>query len=307
VSTVLALRALGLGDLLTALPALRGLRAAYPEARLLLAAPPALAPLVRLAAAADELVPTDPLGAIDVRRPDLAVNLHGRGPQSHRRLLETDPKRLVAFAHREVPETAGCPGWRAEEHEVVRWCRLLRESGIPADPARLELARPRPSLGMPPAGATLIHPGAGAPARRWPADRWAAVGRAELAMGQRVAVSAGPGEEALAAAVAAGAGLGPDSTVAGGLLHLAAAVAAAGRVVCGDTGVAHLATALGTPSVILFGPSPPHLWGPPPWHPHVALWTGRRGDGNAGRPHRGLLEITAAQVVLALNSLPQRM
>ena len=44
------------------------------------------------------------------------------------------------------------------------------------------------------------------------------------------------------------------------LLELTAVVAAAARVVCGDTGVAHLATALGTPSVVLFGPTSPARW-----------------------------------------------
>ncbi len=60
------------------------------------------------------------------------------------------------------------------------------------------------------------------------------------------------------------------------LVELAAAVAAAGRVVCGDTGVAHLATALGTPSVVLFGPTSPARWGPPADRPqHRVLWAGR--------------------------------
>ena len=40
----------------------------------------------------------------------------------------------IAFAHDEVPETAGMPQWRTGEHEVARWCRLLAHAGIPADP-----------------------------------------------------------------------------------------------------------------------------------------------------------------------------
>nr|WP_249355415.1 glycosyltransferase family 9 protein [Nocardia farcinica] len=49
-------------------------------------------------------------------------------------------------------------------------------------------------------------------------------------------------------------------------------------MVCSDTGVGHLATAFGTPSVVLFGPNPPAWWGPPPQRRrHVALW---------GRAHR---------------------
>jgi ADP-heptose:LPS heptosyltransferase len=52
-------------------------------------------------------------------------------------------------------------------------------------------------------------------------------------------------------------------------------------VICGDTGVAHLATAYGTPSVVLFGPMPPALWGPPPERrQHLVLWRGTGGLSN---------------------------
>ncbi|MDP9443815.1 MAG: glycosyltransferase family 9 protein, partial [Actinomycetota bacterium] len=60
---------------------------------------------------------------------------------------------------------------------------------------------------------------------------------------------------------------------------LAALVAAARLVVCGDTGVGHLATAYATPSVLLFGPTPPARWGPPPEPWHRVLW---RGAGRTG-------------------------
>jgi ADP-heptose:LPS heptosyltransferase len=71
-------------------------------------------------------------------------------------------------------------------------------------------------------------------------------------------------------------------------------VAGAALVLCGDTGIAHLATALGTPSVVLFGPVPPSLWGPPPDRPqHVALWA----DPD------GLLDLTVDQVLAAAGRL----
>jgi ADP-heptose:LPS heptosyltransferase len=75
-------------------------------------------------------------------------------------------------------------------------------------------------------------------------------------------------------------------------------------VACGDTGVAHLATALGTPSVVLFGPTPPAEWGPPPDPGHAVLWAGRRGDPHAAAPDPGLLAITVLDVVAALQGLP---
>jgi ADP-heptose:LPS heptosyltransferase len=88
---------------------------------------------------------------------------------------------------------------------------------------------------------------------------------------------------------------------AGDLRALAALVAGAARVLCADTGVAHLATALGTPSVVLFGPSPPAHWGPPPERPrHRVLWAGRSGDPNGARPDPGLLTLQPHDVLEAI-------
>ena len=69
------------------------------------------------------------------------------------------------------------------------------------------------------------------------------------------------------------------------------------------TGVAHLATAFGKPSVVLFGPTPPALWGPPPGHRHTVLWKGRRSDPLADRPAPGLLALQPPEVVTALAAL----
>jgi ADP-heptose:LPS heptosyltransferase len=312
---LLVLRALGLGDLLTGVPALRALGEAFPEHRLVLAAPRSLAPLAALTGTVDAVADAAPLAPLDpsVAEAEVAVNLHGRGPQSHRILLATRPRRTIAFEHAEVPSSRCEPEWRADEHEIERWCRLLTESGIPADPDRLDLPLPPPGsapleLVEAARGATLVHPGAASGARRWPAARYAAVARAERERGARVVVTGSRGEVELAREVARGADL-PQSAVLAGqcdLVALAATVGVAARVVCGDTGVAHLAAALGTPSVVLFGPTSPELWGPPPdrRHRHRALWAGRTGDPQADEPDRGLLELEVDAVLAALGELP---
>jgi ADP-heptose:LPS heptosyltransferase len=308
------LRALGLGDLLTAVPALRALARAFPEHRRLLAAPGALAPLLPLIVEAGEpclqglLVvagleaePPTPIPA-----PDVAANLHGRGPQSHRLLLATQPGRLLAFQHEEIPESVGMPQWRADEHEVERWCRLLRESGVAADPTELEIHPPPDAAPEWARGATLIHPGAAGPARRWPAERWTAVARAEHEAGRTVVLTGSAAEAGLARRIAADACLEPRCAVAGttDLLDLAALVAAAATVLCGDTGVGHLATALGTASILLFGPTSPAHWGPPADRPrHRVLWAGRTGDPHGAVPDPGLLAIGPGAVIEELRTL----
>ena len=289
---VLVLRALGLGDLLTAVPALRGLRRAHPGARVTLAAPAWLAPVVPLLDAVDELVATAPLAPLDpaLHGADLAVNLHGRGPQSTALLAATRPGRLVAYGDT----------WREEEHEVARWCRLLAEHGIPADPADLDIS---PPAGPPAyAGAVVVHPGSAAASRRWPVERWAEVARR---LPGRVVVTAGPGEQERAAEVAALAGLPPDAVVTGlPLPDLAGLVAGARLLLASDTGVAHLATAVRTPSVVLFGPVPPAWWGPPPDRPwHVALGGQTRSRNDSPDPAPALLAVQPGAVLDAALAL----
>lgn len=297
---VLVYRALGLGDFLTAVPAYRAVRRSLPSYEVVLAAPEPLRPLVPLVGALDALLPTAPSAspAWSGEPPDVAVNLHGRGPQSHVAVLALQPRRLVAFARPELGVDG--PRWRADEHEVARWCRLVAAAGMPADPGDLRLAAP----GLPPprSQATVVHPGAADPARRWPADRFAAVAAALSAEGHDVVVTGVAGEGELARSVAHGAGLADDAVLAGrlDLGQLAALVAAARLVVCGDTGVAHLASAYGIPSVALFGPMSPALWGPPPDRPqHQVLWRPELAgvDGAAGGPHPSLLAIGVDEVL----------
>jgi ADP-heptose:LPS heptosyltransferase len=307
---LLVLRALNLGDLLTIVPALRALRRRFTDHHLVVAGPAALAPLVTGPGLVDTVVATpglvDPLPS-DLHDAALAVNLHGRGPQSSRLLAAAAPGRLLAFAHPAVAETAGGPSWDDDEHEVRRWCRLVAEVGAVADPTDLRLPPPPcdpPAFG---AGTVVVHPGAMAPARRWPAERFAAIVAWLAASGHRVAITGSTPERGLAEEIARRAETGPGAvTVLAGrttIVQLAALVAAATLVIAGDTGVAHLATAYGTPSVVLFGPTPPSAWGPLTGGPHRVLWAGRRGDPRGSTVDPGLLAIGPGDVQTAAQDL----
>ncbi|MGK5533576.1 glycosyltransferase family 9 protein [Streptomyces sp. URMC 129] len=309
---LLVLRALGLGDLLTGVPALRGLRRAFPEHRLLLAAPGSLAEAVAATGAVDELIPAAAPGRAVPSAvpwsgpgPELAVDLHGSGPESLRPLSALGPERLWGFAHVAGPE------WRADEHERDRWCRFLAWYGVAADPADVRItAPPWPS---PAPDAVVVHPGADAGARRWPPGKFAAVARALARDGHRVVITGGPDEGELARAVAESAGLPAASSVFAGpavlaFPALAALIAGARAVLVGDTGIAHLATALGTPSVVLFGPVSPALWGPPDSPRHRALWhpgVPHAGDPHGTEPDERLRAIGVPEVLAALAGLPE--
>ncbi|MCF6735118.1 glycosyltransferase family 9 protein [Blastococcus sp. KM273129] len=298
------LRPLGLGDLLTGVPAIRAVRAAVPGHRLVLATTTALQPLAGLIDAVDEVLPARELEPLDWPGPppELAVDLHGKGPASHVVVADLHPRRLLTFASPGYPG----PTWYPDEHEVRRWCRLVSEGlGVEADPDALDVAAP--AVPPPVRGATVVHPGAAFPGRRWPAERFAAVARHLTGRGHDVRITGGPAEVELARSVAAAAGLPGSAVIAGRTtsLELAAVVAAARLVVCGDTGVAHLATAYRRPSVVLFGPVSPALWGPPPRPQHVVLW---HGDGT-GDPwgtdlDPALARITVDEVLVALDALP---
>ncbi|PRI10017.1 glycosyltransferase family 9 protein [Leucobacter massiliensis] len=301
---LLALRALKLGDLLVAVPALRGLRRAFPRHRLVLAAPSWLAPVARLIPAVDALWPTpdpfQPLG-IPAGQVDVAVNLHGSGPQSRARIAELGAR--LRIVHRAEGDPRG-PEWIEDLHERERWVRLVRAYGVAADP--LELTIDRPDAAAPVAGAVVVHVGAAFGSRHWPVERFAAVVRGLRDAGHEVVLTGGRDDAERARAVAGAAGL-PQSRQLAGCLSLdafAAQIAGASLLVSVDTGAAHLASAYRVPSAIVFGPSPPERWGPPPG-PHRVLTEAslRRGEAFASDPDPALLAVSAAQLLDAARSL----
>lgn len=288
--TVLVLRALGLGDFLTGLPALTLIRTGLPGRRIVLAAPRSLAPLCGLVDTIDALVQAHELDPIEdpPQQPEWAIDLHGKGPESRALLEPCRPRNLLAYAGSDIP-------WRTDEHEVERWCRLVRVGlglGDVATPSVVgSIARPDGPPLRP--GSTVLHCGAKSEARRWPPDRFAALARRLAAEGHDVVVSGGPTERRLAGHIAEEAGVAALTSLT--MLDLLRLVADARLVVSGDTGVAHVASAYATPSVVLFGPVSPVAWGPPPRSRHVVLW---HGDGS-GDPHGEQVDAALARITVA--------
>lgn len=189
----------------------------------------------------------------------LALLLRLAGVPTVAAISEDYPGALLDVRHR---VTDDC-------HEVERTLSLVATLGyrLPdGDDGRLRVRRRgirRPRLAAW-ARAVVVHPGASVPARAWDAGRNAELVDALVAAGYRVVVTGGPGERALTARVAGR----PRHQVCdlGGrlsLAELADLLADACALIAGNTGPAHLASAVGTPVVSLFAPTVPAIrWRP---------------------------------------------
>jgi len=155
---------------------------------------------------------------------------------------------------------------------------------------------------LPPGPFWALHPGAGKRQNLWPAERFAAVAVRAAQAGHPVLVLHGPADqEAVAVLCAAlpssGAAVGAPIVVAPPLSvgAGAAVLARADRFLCNDTGVMHVAGALGVRTVALFGPTDPGLWKPPS-SLVVALRAPSRREDPRG-PEFGYFETLAAETV----------
>jgi heptosyltransferase-1 len=149
--------------------------------------------------------------------------------------------------------------------------------------------------------AVLINPGAGWGAKRWPAERYAAVARGLIDRGLRVLVNAGPGEKSLAEAIAQSTGA---TAVSCSLEQLIALMRRTKLAIAGDTGPLHLACALGRPVVGIYGPTDPSRNGPFGTRFRVLRSPkSRRDHARHAAPEAGLLTILPDDVLRAADEL----
>ena len=267
-----------LGDGVMALPAVRALRRACPQTELTVAAPAKLAALWRACPHIDHILPLESprhygTTVAALRKGKFATAL--LFPNSFRSGLEArlagigtlvaidQPLRNLLVAHR-VPRRAFDP---ARLHQMYDYLALAAAFG--ADPHGL--AEPGPLLQLPEewaasaeAGAVVLCPGAAyGPAKRWPAERFAEVGRALAAQNLGPLIVAGAAGDAAAAAEVAALIPGARNAAGGTSLdEFMASIARARLVVTNDSGAMHLAAAFGVPGVAIFGSTEPKLTGP---------------------------------------------
>lgn len=145
----------------------------------------------------------------------------------------------------------------------------------------------------------LVAPTAGWGAKCWPAQKFGAVAAALAEAGYAVLVNAGAEDNPVAAAVVEASG-GRSLAVGCDLAQLTALLRRVALVVAGDTGPLHLAAALGTPVVALFGPTDPKRTGPYGRRSRVLRHRSSLEDHRRhATPEAGLVQITVDEVTAA--------
>jgi ADP-heptose:LPS heptosyltransferase len=284
VGKIAVLRANAIGDYIFALPALEALRAAYPQAEIVLLGQPWHAgfldgrpgPVDRVIVAPrtrgireDREAPgaeADPaeleqfFTAMQAERFDLAVQLHGGGRNSNPFVRRFDARVTIGLKTPDAPPLDRWIPYIYYQPEVLRYLEAVALAGASVTTVVPRIAvteqdlaesyRVVPETEQP---LVLLHPGAGDIRRRWPAEKFAAVGDALAAAGAQILVN-GVGFETQIIDQVIQAMHSPaqnlcEQVTLGGLVGL---LSRCRLVVSNDSGPLHLATAVGTPTVGIF-------------------------------------------------------
>jgi heptosyltransferase-2 len=270
---VLVVRFSSIGDILLTTPLLRALAGRHPDAKLVFVTKRSMTPLVEAHPALSEVValePHEPLVHLAERlralRPTHGLDLHGNFRSRMLRLLVRS--RWTGYRKRKLARSAlisakvdmyGAPVPVAERYfEAARQLDVRPDGGpaefFPSAAAQERVAGWLAEKRIAGAGLVALAPGAAHATKRWPIAHWIALAHRLRAVGHPLVVVGGPDDRGLALQLAAG---GAAESAAGefSLQETGALLAQSGVVVSGDTGLMHMATAVGTPVVALFGPT----------------------------------------------------
>jgi heptosyltransferase-1 len=196
-------------------------------------------------------------------------------------VIEQAQEVIAAVLGEKPPERAAALPF---DSEAQRWCDAwLAERGVK--------------------NFVMMNPGAGWGAKRWPAQRYAAVAMGLANMGYATLVNVGPGESPMAETICAQL---PAQIFAmhGGIGQLIACMRRASLLIGGDTGPLHLAAALNIPVVGIYGPTDPARNGPYGTRARVLRNpASKRDHSRRNEPETGLLTITVEDVLHAARQL----
>jgi lipopolysaccharide heptosyltransferase I len=296
---ILMVRLGALGDIVHALPAAAALRAAMPDARIDWLVDAKHRALLDVVTGLDRIVTVEGRSvaawADVVRRLrqvpyDAALDLQGL-MKSAVLARASGAARVAGFSIWHLREKGARPFYSdtdgfssdderqaAHRHVIYKNLHLLRVLGVQTERivfpiVDIESAGAR---AMQQAGGggpfALLNPGAAWPNKRWPAERFGEVAAfLREIRGLRSVVAWGPGDEALARAVVDASDGAASAAPPTGIADLIALSRLASLCVSGDTGPLHLAAAVGTPVVAIFGPTDPERNGP--WLPEDVVIT----------------------------------
>lgn len=282
----LVVRLGSLGDIVHTFPAVAALRASFPNGEIIWLTHPRWVELVAASALASEICPVDSrdlssvrdiLGKARAQKWTAAIDYQGLWKSALLPFLGGVRKRVgfssatirefgvpLLYTDRVSPKTThiadqnGELSLRAGAANAVAPVKLqVREA------ERLRVCRDLQAAGID--RYVVLSPGGGWRSKCWPADRFGELCRKiRENLNMRCVINYGPGEEDLAAAVKAAGGDAEPIAYDGELGQLMAVLQGAQCIVGGDTGPLHLAIALGTPAVAIFGPTNPARNGPYP-------------------------------------------
>jgi ADP-heptose:LPS heptosyltransferase len=331
ISRIAIFQALQLGDLLCATPAWRALRQHYPQAEITLIGSAWAGDMVERLPSIDHFIPFPGYPGIaesPAVRPDvtpewpsfdLAFQMHGAGNVSNGFIHSLGAAKSLGHGEPGDHRVTFSRPWQELEREPLRWLHLLDLLHIPAAGHHLEFpitsgecrqgarligdAGGRPVVG--------VHVGASVLERRWAPHAFATVIDALAAhVDCQFVLTGSAAERSLTASVGALAKT-PVIDLAGRttLGEFGAVVAGIDLLLTNDTGASHVAAAMRTPSVVLFGPADPRRWAPLDASRHHVINAREYANGSDGA---SALQALRPQVVLeaclqALSNAPQTM
>jgi ADP-heptose:LPS heptosyltransferase len=296
---VALVRASRIGDFVCALPTFRALRAGLPGAEISLITLPLLQDLAERIPYIDRFIPFPGFPGIAsqlfhaadavqffhnmlAEEFDLALQIHGSGVYANPFTLLLGAKHTVGFIRPGDPadHLDGALIFPQSGHEVQRLLRMAEFLGIPATDERREFplwpedgVQAEALLAGLEAPVIGLHPAAHSLTRRWPLERFAAVGKElQRRHGGTLVILGGPGEHETAARLTALLGANVlDLTGKTSLPVSGAVIQRLALLITNDSGPAHIAYALNTPTVVVWGGEDLERYGPPQVGPFRVL------------------------------------
>lgn len=325
-ATLAVFRALQIGDMLCAVPALRALRSALPGTRIALVGLPWAEQFAsRFADYVDEFIAfpghpafpeqqvrqhelADFYAGMRARRFDIALQMHGNGAHSNLIARAFGARRLAGYGDAKGSNGELFIPFPETGPEPLRLLELATQLGAPpcgqaldfpiTEADKRELGASGVAAGLTGGDYICIHPGARVADKCWPVLRFAQVAdKLAAESGARIVLTGSAAEAPLAAAVAQA--MRSPALIAAAAVSIGAMAALMSRarlLVCNDTGVSHIAAGLKLPSVVIFSKADMRRWAPIDSDRHRCLWD-PRGERAAevialarallARPHAG--------------------